>query len=141
MPSLDRAKTEDNPVTKRAKNDKSNVLPANVDDFRVAVRTLPSWPPTTICCTIWTCQHHFVTIKVTEPNLPVVRASISIGRIPVTWHYHFDSHRLGSCDCGVYVINFKPQQQSITRRQVGWVADRSVMMRLFPPMQLQNQFP
>jgi len=59
----------------------------------------------------------------------------------MAWMYYLNPQCLGPCNCSVYVVNFEPQKQSISRRHVVWIADRSVMMFHVPPMQLQYQIP
>ena len=68
----------------------------------------------------------------------MVRASISIGRVPVAWHYDFSAQRLGPYDCGVDVVNLKPEEQAVSRRHVR-IADASVVMFLLPAVKLQHQ--
>jgi hypothetical protein len=69
----------------------------------------------------------------------VVRASVSLGRIPVTWHEDLGAQLLGPCDGGVNVIYLEPQEQAVPRRQVVRIADASVVMLLLPPVQLQHE--
>jgi hypothetical protein len=99
----------------------------------------PSGSPITACCTVWTRQHHLVAIEITKPYLPMVWASISIGRVSVAWHDDFSAHRLGPCNRSVKVVNLKPKKEPISRRHVVRIANRSVMMLDFPAMQLHNE--
>src|SRR5262245_3631259 len=61
----------------------------------------PSRSPLAICRAVRTRQHNLVAVKVTKPEFPMVRASISIGRVSVTGHDDLSTQRLGPCDCGV----------------------------------------
>src|SRR5690242_18272372 len=92
----------------------------------------PSWSPITVCRTVWTRQHHFVTIEITKPYLPIVWATISFGRVSVAWQDDFSAHCFGPCNRRVDVVNLEPEKQSIPRRHVLRIADGSVMMFHFP---------
>jgi hypothetical protein len=69
----------------------------------------------------------------------MVRATISIGRIAVTGQEDFSAERLGPCDGSVDVVYLEPAEQAVSRRHVVWIADASVVMLLFPAMQLQHK--
>src|SRR5437764_11601757 len=98
-----------------------------------------SWSPITVCRTVWTRQHDFVTIEITKPYLPMVRASIAIGRASVPWQEDFSAHRLGPSNRCVDVVNLEPKKQTVARRHVGRITNGSVMMFHFPAVQLQHQ--
>jgi hypothetical protein len=74
--------------------------------------------PISICRAVRTRKDTLVTIEVTKPYFPMVRASIAIWRIAVTRHEDFSAHRLGSCYGSVDVVNFKPKKQPVSWRHV-----------------------
>jgi hypothetical protein len=54
-------------------------------------------------------------------------------------HDNLGTQRIGPCDSGVDVIDLKPKEQAVSRRQVVRIADESVVMLLLPEMKLQDQ--
>ena len=95
--------------------------------------------PLSICGAVWTCQHDLISVEVTKPNLPMVRASVAIGRVAVARQDDFSTQRLRPCNCVVDVVHLEPKQQAVSRRQVIRVADGSVVMFQFPAVQLQYE--
>ncbi len=95
--------------------------------------------PISICRSIWTRQHDLVAVEVTNPDLPMVRASTSIGRVAVARHDDLSAQRLGPCDASVDVVYLEPEEQSVSRRHVVRIADASVVMFFFPSVKLKNQ--
>jgi hypothetical protein len=122
----------------------SSLRRCQVGPCRIAVMVLfillhdSSWSPITVCRTVWTRQHDFVTIEITKPDFPMVWASPSIGWVSVAGRDDFSAHHLGPCNCRVDVANLKPKKQSVSRRHVVRIADGAVMMFYFPRMQLHH---
>ena len=69
----------------------------------------------------------------------MVRSSVSIWRVAVTGHDDVSTQRLGPYNGGVDVVYLEPKKQAIPRRQVVRITDASVVMLLFPAVQLQDQ--
>src|ERR1043166_810277 len=65
--------------------------------------------PITIGATIRTCQYNLVTIEITQPDLPVIGATITVRWIPVTRHNNLNLQRFGSGYRGIYIVDFKPE--------------------------------
>src|SRR4051812_35483725 len=71
----------------------------------------------------------------------MVRPAVAVRRVAVPRQEDFGSHRPGPRDRRVDVLDLEPQQYAVARRPVVGVADPSVMVLDFPPVQLQHQFP
>lgn len=68
----------------------------------------------------------------------MVRAAILIGRIPVARQDNLGFQIGNPAQRCVKFINLEPQQHAVAVRQVR-IADATVVMRLFPAVQLQHQ--
>ncbi len=101
---------------------------------RTAVRRLPG----TIRCAVWAGQYHYVTVEVTKPDLPVVRTSIALGRIPVASQDNLRPEFLSPDHGRIEVLHFKPQQHPIPMNQFR-IPDWPVMMINLPAVQLHQQ--
>ena len=69
----------------------------------------------------------------------MVRSSVTISWVAVAWQDDFRSEVCGACDRGVDVIHLEPEEQAVSGRQVIRIADWSVVVILFPAMELQDQ--
>src|SRR5262249_25954474 len=85
-----------------------------------------------------TRQYDLVAIKVTKPNLPMIRPAVSVWRVPVTGHDDFSTQPFGSFDCGVDVVYLEPEKQTVARRHVVRITDAPVVMLLPPGWRLQS---
>jgi hypothetical protein len=52
---------------------------------------------------------------------------------------HFDLYFLGASHCRIEVVNLKPQKHPVSIGLKIRIADRTVMMRYLPPVQLKDQ--
>src|SRR5690349_14440197 len=83
-------------------------------------------------------QNHRVTVRVAKPHLPVVGATVTLGRVAMARQDDFRL-KLPGADCGsVKILHFKPQQHAIAMSQVR-VADPAMMMLHLPTVQLHEQ--
>jgi hypothetical protein len=70
----------------------------------------------------------------------MVRTALTLGRIPMAREDDLRLQLRGPGDSRVEVANFKPQEHTVSRREVG-IADGTVMMLHIPAVQLKNQLP
>ena len=103
-------------------------------------RRLGRRPPGAIRRTIRTGQHYHVSVRIPEPNLPMIGSALAFRRIPMTGQDDFNPHAFGSPDRCLEVLDFKPQQHPVAVRFQLRVTDRTMVMIDLPMVQLQNQF-
>jgi hypothetical protein len=68
----------------------------------------------------------------------MVRTTVTLGRIAMAREYDLRTQLRGAGNGRLEVVNFKPQEHAISRRETG-IADGSVMMLHLPAVQLKNQ--
>lgn len=68
----------------------------------------------------------------------MVRAAVMIGRIPVARQDNLKFQTGNPAHRGVEVIKLEPQQHAVAVRQIR-IADATVVMRVFPAVQLKHQ--
>src|SRR5262245_16229074 len=98
-----------------------------------------SGPPVTVSRTVRTGQHDLVTVRIAQPNLPVIGTAITIGRVSKAGQNDLHPHRFGPRYRRIEIVDFEPQGQPIAGGPIVRVADSSMMVLHFPPMQLQHQ--
>jgi hypothetical protein len=69
----------------------------------------------------------------------MIRTTIAVWRVSMSRHHHFDSHLFRASDRRIEVVDFKPQQSSVTRRLQPRIADWSVVMIDIPPVKLHHE--
>src|SRR6185437_16428141 len=105
--------------------------PANKRPFR------PRFP-VPIRRAVWAGQDHCVTVRIANPQFPMVRAAIFIRRVAVTRQDHFRAQFPGASNRAIKVLNFKPQQDAVAMGQCR-ISYWPMMMPVFPEVQLQEQ--
>ena len=68
----------------------------------------------------------------------MVRTAVTLGRIPMAREDDLRTQLRCAGNSRLEVVNFKPQEHAISRREAG-IADGSVMMLHIPAVQLKNQ--
>src|ERR1700721_2643076 len=62
--------------------------------------------------------HYDVSVRVPYPTLPVIRATIAVGRVAMPGHDEFYVHFSGALNDRVKVLYLEPQQYTISVRLV-----------------------
>lgn len=78
-----------------------------------------------------TGNNYEIAVWIPHPALPMIRSAVSIGGISMPRHDDLDAHLGGTLDDRVKIVNFEPQQNSISIRFVVPIAYRTVMMFYF----------
>lgn len=85
-------------------------------------------------------EDDFVAVGVTQPNFPMVGATVLVGWIAMAWQEDFGFQFQNTGVGGVEIVHFKPQQHAVADRQFG-IANGAVMMIDLPVVQLKNEPP
>src|SRR5215831_19225869 len=106
---------------------------------RAWLRLIPSFrPPTSIGRAVRTGQHHRVTIRIAQPDLPMIGTALTLGRIAVARQNHFCLQLRRARNRRIEIGGLKPQENAVAMWEMR-VTHGSVMMLDIPPMQLQDQ--
>src|SRR5579859_4434133 len=84
-------------------------------------------------------EHDGVAIRVAHPALPLIGATVAIGRIAMAGQHDLDAHFGGTLHDRVEVIHLKPEQHTIAVGSAGAIADGAVMMFDVKAVQLQDE--
>ena len=95
-------------------------------------------PPIPVSGAVWTREHDGISIRVPEPELPMIRATVPVWGIPVPRPENVGLQLLRPRPGRVKVIDFKPEQHPVARRQVG-VPEGAVMVLHVPAVELEHQ--
>jgi len=84
-------------------------------------------------------EHHRVTIGIAEPDFPMVRAAVAVGRITMAWHDDLGVQVLSACHRRVEVAEFEPQQHAVSVWGDIGISEAPMMMLHIPSVQLKDQ--
>ena len=96
-------------------------------------------PPSPIRGSVRARDYYDITVGVPNPNLPVIRSAVSIGRISVARQHNPDTHfdrTLRNC---IEIVDLKPKQHAVSVRSVVRIADPAVMMFHLEAVQLKHK--
>jgi hypothetical protein len=67
------------------------------------------WPPASIGRSVRTGNDHEIPVRISHPALPVIRAAVTLRRIPMPRYHYLDLHLCGTLHDSVKVVNLEPK--------------------------------
>src|SRR5437667_12472754 len=84
-------------------------------------------------------EHDRVAVGIAQPDFPMVRTAVTVGRIAMAWHDDLSLQVLSACHGRLEVVEFKPQEHAISVGLDIWISNAAMMMLRLPSVQLKNQ--
>jgi hypothetical protein len=89
------------------------------------------WPPNSIGRSVRTGNNYEIAVWIPHPALPMIRPAFTVGRISMPRHNDLDVHLGCTLHDRVKIVNFEPEQHSVSVRFVVPIGYRTVMMFYF----------
>jgi hypothetical protein len=97
------------------------------------------WTPRSVGRPIRAGYHNDISVRVSHPDLPMIRPSVAVGWVSMPGQHNFHVHLSGALQGRVKVVYFEPEQDAVSVGLVIAVANRSMMVFNFEAVQLKHQ--